>query len=58
MMVSRPSKANLGGRKPKYCRGKKNGSKFWFGRVETRLPQVEGAKLEAGEARRGPRRAK
>ena len=58
MMVSRPSEANLGHRMPKYYRAFFWGSIFFFDRVETGFPQVEEVKREAGEARRGPRRAK
>ena len=61
MMVLKPSEANLRGTTTKYDSSKvadKKWSNFCFDQVETRAPQVEGAKLEAGEARRGPRRAK
>ena len=54
MMVSRPSEANLGGRRAKCCRG------FFvfaptivFYRVGSGFPRVEGVKPEA---RRGPNR--
>ena len=61
MMVSRPYEANLGGENPKlnFSNSRKYfGSKIGRDRVETGFPQVEGVKPEAGEARRGPRRAK
>ena len=60
MIVSRPSEANLGGTKPKYDFSevaKLCWSKLGRDWVETGFPQVEGVQLEAGEARRGPRRA-
>ena len=61
MMVSRPYEANLGHKKAKY-----NFSKFakiflvekLFRPGRDRILQGEGVKLEAGEVRRGPRRAK
>ena len=61
MMVLRPSEANLGGRTSTHDFPevpKKVGSNIgrdWF---ETGFLRVEGVKLEAREARRGPRRAK
>ena len=61
MMVSRPYEANLVSKKPKYIfqnARKYFWSKICFGQVETGFPQVEGVKPEAGEARRGLRRAK
>ena len=42
-----------------FCRSRKMfWSKICFDRVGSRFPQIEGVKPEAGEARRGPRRAK
>ena len=61
MMVPRPYESILGGKTPKYDFSevaKKKWSKIGRDRVETRFPWVEGVKPEAGEARRGPRRAK
>ena len=60
MMVSGPYEANLG-RDPPQQKNKARtyvSSNICFGRVETGFPQVEGVKPKAGEARRGPRRAK
>ena len=59
MMVSRPSEANLEGKRTKYnfcvfCFS----SKIGRDRVRSRPPRVEGVEPEAGEARRGPKKAK
>ena len=57
MMVSRPSEANLEGKRTKY-----NFAFFLFSskigrdRVRSGFPRVEGVKLEAGEAGEGQRR--
>ena len=61
MTVPRPYEANLGTKNALFDFSKSREyfwSKICFGRVETGFPHVEGVKPEAGEARRGPRRAK
>ena len=61
MTVPRPYEANLGAKNAVFVFSK-FAKYFWskicFDWVETGFPQVVGVKPEAGEARRGPRRAK
>ena len=61
MTVPRPHETNLGSKNEIFDFSKFAivfWSKICFGRVEARFLQVEGVKREAGEARKGPRRAK
>ena len=61
MMVPRPYESILAGKRPKYDFvevAKKKWSKIGRDRVEPGFLRVEGVKPDAGEARRGPRRAK